>query len=78
MEPASKGNRGKGLSITLKVHVVENSATGKTIGLEVSQSSTTSRSMIPVVLSANEAKILADNLYAAIEFNKRENSTVKK
>ncbi len=71
MASFSKGKRGKRLSINLKVHVVESSSNGKNIGLEISQSGALSHSMIPVVLSTNEAKVLADNLYAAIEFNER-------
>lgn len=72
MDPVTKGKKRMLISSNLKVHIIENSLNGRNIGLEISQSGVLNYSMVPVVLPISEAKILADTIYAAIDFDEHQ------
>ena len=78
MDFVTKGKKRVLFSSNLKVHVIENSLNGRNIGLEINLSGGLSYSMVPLVLPVGEAKILADTIYAAIEFNEHKTDTVEK
>ena len=72
MESVSKGKKRMLISSGVKVHVIEVAPNVRNVGLEITQSSGLSYSMVPVSLPVSEAKILADTIYAALEYRNTE------